>query len=358
SIFLSICKLNDGKNDILENMAINENYQINDLNEPSKRSIKINRNLNWTLPIPYFVDKQLNDKTIIKVLNYISKYTCVTFQKIDSLNLTLKPLYFNKSSECESTVGRSRLENYTEIKLTKECSEDFGELAIDVSSILGLHHEHQRVDRDQYIKINFTNVPRGYASQISTKDGRRIYITFNSSYDYGSIMHFPSVLDGKEVMVSRKSSLYNKMMGQRKGLSFNDFRLINYYYCLKNCPEYEIECKNGGYKDWKTCTRCICPKGYRDWNCKYIDRHFSYCGSSELISTNKVTRLQVNGIKKCNYEIKSKIGTNIIINIISVKTKEKEICSQGFGFEIKYLKDKATSGLCLCGTYSYIYIVS
>ena len=60
---------------------------------------------------------------------------------------------------------------------------------------LGLHHEHQRPDRDNYVKVNFNNVPA------ARKPDYDIFpassgMDFSGPYDYSSIMHYSKGIRG------------------------------------------------------------------------------------------------------------------------------------------------------------------
>lgn len=63
----------------------------------------------------------------------------------------------------------------------------FGTPVHEIGHTLGLWHEHQRWDRDKYIRI-ITNNVANYRSQF----WRQRTDTFELPYDYGSIMHYGS----------------------------------------------------------------------------------------------------------------------------------------------------------------------
>lgn len=54
---------------------------------------------------------------------------------------------------------------------------------------------------------------------------------------------------------------YQKTIGQRDQLSFNDIRLMNVIYCSDACPK-QLPCQRGGYTDPRRCDRCRCPDGF------------------------------------------------------------------------------------------------
>lgn len=54
---------------------------------------------------------------------------------------------------------------------------------------------------------------------------------------------------------------YQKTIGQRDQLSFNDIRLMNVIYCSDSCKR-KLSCQRGGYTDPRRCERCRCPDGF------------------------------------------------------------------------------------------------
>ena len=139
-----------------------------------------------------------------------------------------------------------------------------------MSSLSGFKHEHQRLDRDEYLSI----YPRGYygisypGSQIcehkdfrdirknAQNDSPDVFIDY-TDYDYCSIMHYPN--SGKVSDRSSKGSCFPTVgdcwehcalvakkyqpclikghlidgLGQRLGLSEMDIRAINMRYGCK-----------------------------------------------------------------------------------------------------------------------------
>ncbi|KAK6011201.1 hypothetical protein OSTOST_23725, partial [Ostertagia ostertagi] len=62
---------------------------------------------------------------------------------------------------------------------------------------------------------------------------------------------------------------YQKTIGQRDQLSFNDIRLMNKIYCSNVCSR-KLPCQRGGYTDPRRCDRCRCPDGFTGQFCEQV----------------------------------------------------------------------------------------
>ena len=51
---------------------------------------------------------------------------------------------------------------------------------------IGMHHTHQRQDRDDYVTIEWENITPGKKQNFY----RMISTTDNAPYDYGSVLHY------------------------------------------------------------------------------------------------------------------------------------------------------------------------
>uniref|UniRef100_A0A0N4Z1K7 Astacin domain-containing protein n=1 Tax=Parastrongyloides trichosuri TaxID=131310 RepID=A0A0N4Z1K7_PARTI len=117
---------------------------------------------------------------------------------------------------------------------------------------------------------------------------------------YGSLMHYPGssyISNFKPYMLAKNVDPYNKMMGQSYRLSFNDFKLLNLYFCSKNCLGSEHKCKNGGYLHWIQCGTCICPKGFQGRDCGYIKPISHYCNETILVASREEKILSLEKIR-------------------------------------------------------------
>ena len=144
----------------------------------------------------------------------------------------------------------------------------FGNIIHVICHAIGLLHEHTRQDRNQYVQINWSNIEQG-------KRGR--FQTYNSgmdigTYDYASIMHFPSDAHGirscptcprAETITPTQSGV---SIGQRTQLSSGDIAAINRLYPTPgNCPSGPLQ-PGGNYPTFVDVPRTERPEGNRQGN--------------------------------------------------------------------------------------------
>jgi len=86
----------------------------------------------------------------------------------------------------KSIIGRSK-NSFMQLGnvniYTKKC------ITHELGHVLGLTHEHQRPDRDDYVIINFENILEGFQNNFQILDNP-LYREESLEYDYSSIMHY------------------------------------------------------------------------------------------------------------------------------------------------------------------------
>ena len=100
------------------------------------------------------------------------------------LNVTRDPATGSQASACFSGVGQPRRGAVVRTNLGPNCTGNHT-ISHEFGHALGLWHEHQRSDRDQYITIDLDNV-------VETARGNfnLLNIPLVGEYDFGSIMHY------------------------------------------------------------------------------------------------------------------------------------------------------------------------
>uniref|UniRef100_A0A914ID34 Metalloendopeptidase n=1 Tax=Globodera rostochiensis TaxID=31243 RepID=A0A914ID34_GLORO len=214
---------------------------------------------------------------------------------------------------------------------------------------LGLHHEHQRNDSYNFIKLNpFDN------------DNSAKTDNYEFAYDFGSIMHYPP--EGSHNIYKRitLNRFYQQTIGQREEPSFKDFAIINSIYCNDTCGAQNV-CQNGGYPNPHRCWECFCPDGYGGWHCETLEEDFGCISVGahfpreleadwQTRTFNPSIKCVRNSECKCHWRIEPKNGKKLRIQFKRLGLLPH--CSQmpcGLPFfEIKFRKDKRARGARLC----------
>ena len=135
--------------------------------------------------------------------------------------------------------------------------------------VSGFEHEHQRYDRDNYVKINFENIQEENTINFQKRE-EEYCETFEKDviskipYDYCSLMHYGKYAAANKINLAKAMSchiqnvscyfsdvaeptieplksmkeLECKNIGQYEGLSKLDIQKINLVYnCKKNAPD-------------------------------------------------------------------------------------------------------------------------
>jgi len=129
---------------------------------------------------------------------------------------------FELGGGCASYVGMKGGEQ--EVWLADNCT--VGSIIHEIGHAIGLFHEHTRLDRDDYVTVNWQNVAAGKEINF---DKIEIGANTYSGYDYGSIMHYGEYFFSSNGNRSI-SAPDNISIGQREALSSNDIASINRMY--------------------------------------------------------------------------------------------------------------------------------
>lgn len=171
--------------------------------------------------IPYTVDSSLPNKN--RVTDAIAHWEGKT--KIRFIERTNQSAYihFKKGSGCSSAVGKTGSKQ--NITLGSGCST--GNTIHEIGHAIGMYHEQQHPDRDNYVTINFDNIESGKSSNFNKKSSSSVR---TSTFDIGSIMMYGSYFfskNGKPTIVRKDGSTFNI---QRSALSSGDLSAIRLYY--------------------------------------------------------------------------------------------------------------------------------
>uniref|UniRef100_A0A0K0E580 Metalloendopeptidase n=1 Tax=Strongyloides stercoralis TaxID=6248 RepID=A0A0K0E580_STRER len=348
-------------------IVVNSDVVFTDYYIDFKRDIRKNRSNLWILPIKYYVQSSEMEKKLNIAISILNNNTCITFKKEFQTFNDTQGLIFEEDSYCTSNIGKVFINKPQIITLSKECYEDTYLILHELGHALGLVHEHARKDRDKFIKIHYNRLNEMGKNNFYIRNFS-YYYNYSTTYDYAALMHYTAYsfatawynFFGYPVMEPKLNEQYIHMMGQRKKMTFNEFKRINLALCnwcgwVSNYTgeifsDNTTLCKNGGYADFRNCSKCICPTGYTGDLCQKIIPSDSKCGNTSFVANRKGTSLIYNNNMTCHIFINATEGKKIEIIILYVNAPvKKRFCTEDIAYQFKYMRDKGTTGLLLCG---------
>ncbi|KAK5984024.1 Zinc metalloproteinase nas-12 [Trichostrongylus colubriformis] len=165
--------------------------------------------------IPYTLSSQYSDeqkKTIRNSLDGLQRISCFRFvQRSEEQDF----LAFMPLDGCYSFVGK--VGGSQVLSLAVDCIADYI-IWHEVMHAIGFEHEHQRPDRDKFIRVEYSNVQQG---QLANFEKLSPYeVDYPDPYDYNSIMHYDSHAFGR-----RDPSTHLRlatMIPLKKGVTLDD----------------------------------------------------------------------------------------------------------------------------------------
>lgn len=194
----------------------------------------------------------------MKAMYHWSTNTCIRFVAFDARKHSSYQtyVYFQNSTFCGANIGYSR-RPISNVYLGNLCK--VGNIIHELGHTIGFRHEHNRIDRDRYVKIN-PGIDKNKDQYKKYYDGETGY--YNVPYDLSSIMHYSS----KDANIFAVDERLNFLMGQRDALSFLDIEMANKAYkCSENCLN-KAKCQNGGFL--REDCKCFCPEGLTGEACE------------------------------------------------------------------------------------------
>ncbi|KAG8186675.1 hypothetical protein JTE90_014751 [Oedothorax gibbosus] len=181
--------------------------------------------------VPYVIDPALNDQKplILQAMEHFHQKTCIKF--IPKTEYDWDYIHIFKGKGCYSYVGKRR--GGQSLSLGDGCYF-IGSILHELAHAVGLFHEHQRSDRDNYITIFKDNIDKGHENnfELISPNAELIY----TSYDYDSIMHYGDYAFSKQPKVLKTMEAKNGRPllepFDRPGFTNSDIeQLRKLYYC-------------------------------------------------------------------------------------------------------------------------------
>jgi len=179
----------------------------------------------WKNGIVYYdLNNHTGSTTILKAMKHIEQNTSIRFEPRTSQADYIK---FQPSSGCSSYIGRTGRGAQNVNLNDPGCLYGIGTTAHELFHALGFFHEQSRSDRDNYVTINWNNIPSNRQGNFKIA-GSGFDI---GPYNYNSIMHYGA----KAFAIDWNfPTIYTKpegiKIGNRTALDQGDIDAMQYIY--------------------------------------------------------------------------------------------------------------------------------
>eukprot|EP01063_Lacrimia_lanifica_P034742 TRINITY_DN64_c0_g1_i5.p1 TRINITY_DN64_c0_g1~~TRINITY_DN64_c0_g1_i5.p1 ORF type:complete len:635 (+),score=251.90 TRINITY_DN64_c0_g1_i5:73-1977(+) len=161
---------------------------------------------------------------IEEAIAHVEDRTCIRFSRCTRESSCAKPYvrFQSDASQCNSPHGIDQNDQINRVNLAAHCGG--GTTIHEIGHTLGMVHEQNRNDRDEYVTVDASQVSGGQESQVE-KSGA--WSRAVGPYDYGSIMHYPKFAFAKGSKPVIRSPY---PIGQIGGLSDGDVAAVDFLY--------------------------------------------------------------------------------------------------------------------------------
>ncbi|XP_070182065.1 zinc metalloproteinase nas-15-like isoform X2 [Littorina saxatilis] len=228
-----------------------------------KRKATSNINTRWqNSTIPYIInEKDFSAEEITGIKAAMTDWgmmTCLRFRPASSADKnTIK---IQNGNSCNSALGM--IGGTQTINLQSPGCRFKGLYLHELGHAIGLVHEHQLPQRDDYITIKYSNVAPNMRPFFN-KINKGALLSLGVEYDYASVMHYGKTAfsyNGKAQTIFTRDKSKENLIGYvaNKGLSFSDVKTVNIMYkCNETCATSPV-CNNPCFVN-KDC-RCFCKE--------------------------------------------------------------------------------------------------
>ncbi|XP_042880326.1 blastula protease 10-like [Penaeus japonicus] len=215
----------------------------------------------------YRMDSTVRNRFIIRsAMNAWESHTCVRFVEAPDTNEPY--IAITEGNGCYSYVGQTGKKGQT-LSIGRNCYTN-AIIKHELGHAIGLFHEQSRSDRNNYVKINYTNVRAGTERNFY----KHVTANYGQEYDFYSLMHYTSTSftkNGGSTVVTLDPAM-QIYLGQSVDLTFRDIAIVNHMYGCSDIWRGSCSspptCKNGGYLG-SNC-QCKCPPGTSGSTCAEI----------------------------------------------------------------------------------------
>ncbi|CEF68654.2 Astacin-like metalloendopeptidase [Strongyloides ratti] len=179
--------------------------------------------------VPYQLSSQytLRQRAVIaKAFNAYYTRTCIEFVPRNSTDIDY--VYISKKDGCYADFAR--VGGKQEVSLADECV-DYPTVIHELMHVIGFIHEHQRSDRDEYIKVIWKNIIDGANTDFEKLNSLGLS-NYGETYDYFSIMHYESTEGSRNGQNTLESLIpaFTTLMGKALDFTAGDLRRVNKAY--------------------------------------------------------------------------------------------------------------------------------
>jgi hypothetical protein len=191
---------------------------------------------------------------------------CLTFKAVSSCRGRTNCMQFTELSNADnpnacwgnSPVGKNRDLHNINLSQCRWPSLAKSIAIHEIGHSFGLPHTQVRPDRDNYVKIHFTNVVTGMEHNFD-KEASSAVTDYGQSYDFNSMMHYgPKTFSkngGVTIEVLPQYTQYASVIGEAIEMSAGDKKLMNDAYCNGSpAPTGETGTATTAYPSYGTTT--------------------------------------------------------------------------------------------------------
>jgi hypothetical protein len=233
----------------------------------TKRKATRDVRLRWTnSEVPYLFAKGHFDAKeeylMRRSMTEWERYTCLKFRPATSTDKN--SVRFQNGVGCNSQLGM--VGGIQALNLQAPGCRYKGLYLHEIGHAIGLVHEHQLPDRDNYISVLYHNVAphmRVWFSKYASNDVNQMTVP----YEYSSVMHYgitAFAYDGKAQTIKAHDKAKEESIGKvyLKELAYSDVLIVNLMYnCSGHCPN-QNKCGPDGFLN-QNCD-CVCKDGSSD----------------------------------------------------------------------------------------------
>jgi len=202
--------------------------------------------------------------------------TCIKFVESSHEPLFKHPVVIGSSkSGCNAHVGYFNA-HFQTMNLGGPGCRNVGTALHELGHVIGLSHEHERWDREDYIEIHLENVPEPHRQWFEVKSRRQGDAKY-LPYDLSSIMHYDAwafahahnYSNGKtaSITVKRADEWGNCKIGQRSQISGGDTLTVAHLYECANRPCSSVTW-TGNQTLQRTMNMQTCAEELQDLSCQ------------------------------------------------------------------------------------------